>query len=401
MKKSFKKRVYGSMVAVALLGSGVSTVAAPLMMNAVSVSAATAIYKLGSDGFYHGYADQEAVKNNQPMKELYSKVTMIVKDESGKQISKDTISDIDGYVFADGVDYDVNPAGYTHYSNYIVKSVTDDAGDKFTVEYGRQFSGKLSKGTVTITVTLAKNGAPAGSNGSQQDSGSFDNIPSLDDSSSSSTSDTTTSGSTSASTGSTSTSKPSTSTSTSSKPSITADTNKGGASVSTPSKSNSSSTGNSSTSTGSSSVSTSKAKVTNLMDFHGAVIAKSNIKVYKISGANMASTSKTLKKGTAWKTFNRATVNGQNYYNVGGNQYVKNADVKNRVLGVAHVNYNKHYGIQIWTSKLGIVKNSNGTAKKLPGQTNWKVYATATLKGHKYFNLGGDQYIDANYIIFK
>ncbi|MCI1283740.1 MAG: SLAP domain-containing protein [Lacticaseibacillus songhuajiangensis] len=388
MKKSLKKHIYSSMVAVALLGSGVSTVAAPLMMNAVNVSAASAIFKMGSDGFYHAYADQTAVKNNQPVKERYVKAKVVVKDESGKQLDKWTMTawSIDGGYM--DLDHFADRVEVSDYGNYTIKSITDNAGDKFTVDNVGQFYATPSKGNLTVTVTLAKKGAASTDNGSNNDSGSFDNIPTWDDSSSSSSTDNNTT-STSSSLTST-TSKPSTSTSATS-----TDTNKGGASVSTTSKGNSSSTVSSSTSTGSS------AKVTNLLPFNGAVITKNSTKVYKISGANMVSANKTLKKGTTWKTFNRATVNGQNYYNVGGNQYIKNADVKNRVIGVAHVNYNKHYGIQIWAAKLGVVKNANGTAKKLKGQTNWKVFATATLKGHKYYNLGGDQYIDARYITIK
>lgn len=85
-------------------------------------------------------------------------------------------------------------------------------------------------------------------------------------------------------------------------------------------------------------------------------------------------------------------------------------------LGVATVNYNPNFGIQIWNKAGQIVRfdakdakawnelhpNNTvkvGDAKKLPGQTSWKVFKnTYTANGTTYYNLGGDQYIDANYV---
>jgi len=88
--------------------------------------------------------------------------------------------------------------------------------------------------------------------------------------------------------------------------------------------------------------------------------------------------------------------------------YVKNSEIKLLPIGKGHVNYNKHYGIQIWTSTHRAVLNKNKKAKKLPGQSNWNIYGLYTLMskdGSKnlgnYYNLGGDQYISAKYISFK
>ncbi|WDF82839.1 KxYKxGKxW signal peptide domain-containing protein [Lacticaseibacillus pabuli] len=80
-------------------------------------------------------------------------------------------------------------------------------------------------------------------------------------------------------------------------------------------------------------------------------------------------------------------------------------------LGTVHVNYNKHYGIQIWTKEGKAVPYNSvdakaagkkvGTAKKLQGQSNWKVFNKYTDHGTTYYGLGGDQYIDASYVTFK
>ncbi|WP_155286899.1 SLAP domain-containing protein [Lacticaseibacillus zhaodongensis] len=69
--------------------------------------------------------------------------------------------------------------------------------------------------------------------------------------------------------------------------------------------------------------------------------------------------------------------------------------------GVGTIRYPKNYGIQVWTIGGKMVKNSNGTAKKLKGGTKWKVFGPIlNINGSKMYNLGGDQFIDANYVSF-
>ncbi|WP_155286893.1 SLAP domain-containing protein [Lacticaseibacillus zhaodongensis] len=89
-------------------------------------------------------------------------------------------------------------------------------------------------------------------------------------------------------------------------------------------------------------------------------------------------------------------------------------------VGVAKINYPAGYGIQIWTKDGKAVRYNSkeaatttvngkavktGDAKKLPGQKSFKVFAvdgqkTVTMNGTTYYNLGGDQYIDAAYVTF-
>lgn len=137
------------------------------------------------------------------------------------------------------------------------------------------------------------------------------------------------------------------------------------------------------------------------LSYKGVAVTKRAASLYSINGANLAKTSKTLKKNTAWRISALVSLNGVDYYQVGTNQYLSSKDASFRRTGTAHVNYNKHYGIQIWTATHGFVKNANGSAKKLPGQTNWKVFGKAVINGKTYYNLGGDQYIDAAYVTVK
>ncbi|WP_155287405.1 SLAP domain-containing protein [Lacticaseibacillus zhaodongensis] len=144
-------------------------------------------------------------------------------------------------------------------------------------------------------------------------------------------------------------------------------------------------------------------------------------------------------KGAVYAVTNQVTLgNGATYYEVAGGQFLsaddvdsskvvstadasktttttKKTDATTKNIGVIKVNYNAKYGIQIWNKAGQVVKYNSvdakawnakhskkvkvGDAKKLPGQTTWKVF-NATYKDHgtTYYNLGGDQYIDANYV---
>ena len=75
------------------------------------------------------------------------------------------------------------------------------------------------------------------------------------------------------------------------------------------------------------------------------------------------------------------------------------AKQNNRFTGIAHINYAKGYGIQVWTKDHKIVRNADGSAKKLGGETNWKVFGSVQNFGGKlYYCVGGNQYVDADYV---
>lgn len=122
-------------------------------------------------------------------------------------------------------------------------------------------------------------------------------------------------------------------------------------------------------------------------------------------------TSRKLAKGTNWKVFKVATDGeGHVFYNVGGSQYVSANDVKmsgtsNDTLafkGVASIKYVPGYSIQVWGKNLtNQAKNANGSRKMLKNGTSWKVFGMTSHNGHVYYNLGGNQYIDASYATLK
>lgn len=159
------------------------------------------------------------------------------------------------------------------------------------------------------------------------------------------------------------------------------------------------------------------------------VIKNSNTLVFNNKNVT-ASQSTYASKGDTFSVVSKVTLaNGSVFYITNDGKYVdadtvdaskvKDESDAAQTKGVATINYNKNYGIQIWTKAGQPVKFNDkdtatwnklhpnnkvkvGDAKKLPGKTSWKVFKnTYTAHGTTYYNLGGDQYIDANYVTFK
>ncbi|WDF82870.1 M57 family metalloprotease [Lacticaseibacillus pabuli] len=105
-------------------------------------------------------------------------------------------------------------------------------------------------------------------------------------------------------------------------------------------------------------------------------------------------------------------VNGNLDYYYQALRYLYGKKTSRSIAGTGRINYNKHYGIQIWARDGKPVRynaaeakkyhHKTGDAKKLMGQTDWKIFAnTYQQNGTTYFNLGGDQYIDARYVTIR
>jgi hypothetical protein len=82
------------------------------------------------------------------------------------------------------------------------------------------------------------------------------------------------------------------------------------------------------------------------------------------------------------------------------------AAASKKKTGVLKVTYVKGYGIQVWTKDGKMVASDAkgakaGDKKKLQDGTSWKVFGPAvTVNGHKMYNVGGNQYVDAQYVAF-
>lgn len=110
-----------------------------------------------------------------------------------------------------------------------------------------------------------------------------------------------------------------------------------------------------------------------------------------------------LQHGTAWKYYKTATINGEKWYNLGGDQWIQaqytsatkpgNAGSEiEKINGTVKVNYVPGYGIAIWGKPAADV-----TSKKLAHGTSWKVFAKTSVNGTTWYNLGGNQWVDGTY----
>ncbi|WP_155286901.1 hypothetical protein [Lacticaseibacillus zhaodongensis] len=71
------------------------------------------------------------------------------------------------------------------------------------------------------------------------------------------------------------------------------------------------------------------------------------------------------------------------------------------MIGTATIKYVAGYGVQVWTRQGKLVRNPNGTAKKLRNGSKWHCFGKIIYIGKtKLYNLGGDQYVDAAYVNF-
>ncbi|WDF82865.1 SLAP domain-containing protein [Lacticaseibacillus pabuli] len=136
-----------------------------------------------------------------------------------------------------------------------------------------------------------------------------------------------------------------------------------------------------------------------------------------IYDGTFAASGRTLPKNTNWKVSNVTVApNGDVFYKVGTNQYVRadaaklntnaaqdlKGDTSIAVKKVATVKYVPGYGIQVWKNDFKtMVKNADGSAKKLADKTSWKVSGIVKHNGHVFYRVGSNQYIDASYATLK
>lgn len=137
---------------------------------------------------------------------------------------------------------------------------------------------------------------------------------------------------------------------------------------------------------------------------------KGIVKIYYVPGYGIAiwrnpgqnPLSKKLAHGTSWLVFAKTTVNGQTWYNLGGDQWISgqyaypigtNSSTEVMKKKVVTINYVPGYGISVWTSPY--------SGKKIPGKilkhgTKWQTYGSVD-KGELWYDLGGNQWIQARY----
>lgn len=116
-----------------------------------------------------------------------------------------------------------------------------------------------------------------------------------------------------------------------------------------------------------------------------------------------------LAHGTAWKIDQKATMkDGSVWYRVGTNQWVDaqyvsltpiNEANEENVSGVATINYVEGYSVNVYSSPAS--SSASWTGKQLKHGTKWLTYKRATVNGKTFYNLGGSQWVDSQYITFS
>lgn len=143
------------------------------------------------------------------------------------------------------------------------------------------------------------------------------------------------------------------------------------------------------------------------------ILTKQVVTVGAATGAAVANhygpthvVSKTLPAGSRWASLAQVDAGGQTWYNLGGDQWVASSQVTSdrnikpvAVKGTATVNYVPHFGIAVWDSYQA---GRKATCTKLPHASKWQVFSKVTLAdGHTWYNLGGDQWADGQYLNVK
>lgn len=126
---------------------------------------------------------------------------------------------------------------------------------------------------------------------------------------------------------------------------------------------------------------------------------------------------KYLPHGSAWKTYGYTYVNGRKWYNLGGNQWIDSqyagahpadkvaqaikpkASIKSsmtKIKGIAKINYLPGYGIVVWGQP-----GAKPLKKYLPTGSSWKVFGMTWHQGEAWYNLGGNQWIPAKYLLIQ
>jgi hypothetical protein len=121
-------------------------------------------------------------------------------------------------------------------------------------------------------------------------------------------------------------------------------------------------------------------------------------------------TKRYLKRNTSWKYFAKTTVNGETWYNLGGNQWIPlkyirvsgqqttqadiDKELAQRTSGTVVVAYATP--IVVWAQP-----GKNPTKKYLGNKTAWHFYKKTEVNGTTWYNLGGDQWVPSTYVYVR
>ncbi|KRM72238.1 hypothetical protein FC34_GL001223 [Lacticaseibacillus brantae DSM 23927] len=114
-----------------------------------------------------------------------------------------------------------------------------------------------------------------------------------------------------------------------------------------------------------------------------------------------------LPHGSQWKVFKAVSVDGQTWYNLGGNQWISaqytldnapsGSESTDTVNGSVTVNYVPNASIAVWNT---YTDGRQVTGKFLPNGTSWRTAKKVTYNGQTWYNVGGNQWLQGKYVTF-
>lgn len=134
---------------------------------------------------------------------------------------------------------------------------------------------------------------------------------------------------------------------------------------------------------------------------------KGNVAVWDNYTAPQRTTGKYLADKTSWKSYKVATLDNQkHWYNLGGNQwvdgdYITQSNTQNdknvtNVSGTLKISYDGAGKVAVWNN---YTSPQRTTGQYLSKNTNWRYYKIAKVGQKTWYNLGGNQWVDGQYII--
>lgn len=114
-----------------------------------------------------------------------------------------------------------------------------------------------------------------------------------------------------------------------------------------------------------------------------------------------------LMHGTSWRVVKTVMVDGQTWYNLGGNQWIPATHTvagtqlplptPTNVTGGIKINYVPGYSIAVWNS---FDSSRKATGQLLKHGTSWQVTAKVSYQGQTWYRVGTKQWVQGQYTTF-
>ncbi|QNQ81743.1 muramidase [Lactobacillus sp. PV037] len=148
------------------------------------------------------------------------------------------------------------------------------------------------------------------------------------------------------------------------------------------------------------------------------IVTAKNIEVW--SAPTGKKTGQLLPKESDWKITGKKEIKGKTWYRLGKTKWIQSTGIKvdnlkkvavsqapakpktkveypvYKSTGVVTINSKPNYGVPVYTKP-----GEDATKRILSNGTNWKFFKIAVIKGEKWYNLGGNQWVPEKYVLVR